>query len=190
MALTVVGIFENAGDAQRAVDTLVSNGFDRSNIDVSNVSGGTDTGYGSGSAVPDRHANTSGTMAEEVVDDAKDVGSGIGDFFRSLFGSDDNDDYARRYSTVADRSSVLTVHSSTREEAERAADLLDECGAVNVDEKATQYGYTSGNTFSGDTTGYTADQTSLPTADNTGQTMQVIQEIESPTPLCFAQHAN
>ncbi|HEY0110741.1 MAG TPA: hypothetical protein VGB67_13975, partial [Fibrella sp.] len=151
MALTVVGVFDNASEAQQAVEALVSDGFSRSTIDLSTTQSSTNSGgnntysgtntYGSGDVIPDRHQNTSGTMAEEVVDDTKDTGSSIGNFFSSLFGMDD--DNTNRYSQVAERSSIVTVHAQTEDEAERAADILDDNGAIDVDERASQYGNTS-----------------------------------------------
>ncbi|MBD2755775.1 DUF2382 domain-containing protein [Spirosoma validum] len=136
MANTVIGIFDNASEAQHAVDQLISNGFDRSNVDIStNTSTDADS---SDTIIQDRHVNTSGTRTEEVIDDTKDVGSGIGNFFSSLFGSDDDDD-AKKYSSVGSRSSIVTVHTETDDEAEQAADILDEAGAVDVDERAATY---------------------------------------------------
>lgn len=129
MAQTVVGFFDNPTEAQRAVERLQSLGITRDLIDVSNNNTGA-TGV-SDSRTTDRSD--------------RDSESGITRFFRNLFG-DDNDE-ADRYSHVAQRSgSIVTVHARTEEEAERAADLLDDCGAVDVDERAAQYGYTSGST--------------------------------------------
>ena len=117
MALTVVGVFDNASEAQQAVDALVSDGFSRNSIDLSSTQTGSSTSTtGSsttgGDMVADRHRNTSGTYAEEVVDDTKDVGSGIGNFFNSLFGGGDDAD---RYSRVGDRSSIVTVHAQSED---------------------------------------------------------------------------
>ncbi|AUD06830.1 YsnF/AvaK domain-containing protein [Spirosoma pollinicola] len=140
MAHTVIGIFDNASEAQTAVDQLVSNGFSRSNIDLSAGTGSAATG--SDALIPDRHVNTSGTRSEELVDDTKDVGSSVGGFFSSLFGSDDDED-TKKYSTVGGRGSIVTVHADTDEQAEQAADILDEAGAVDVNERATEYGYSS-----------------------------------------------
>ena len=148
---TVVGIFDNASEAQKAVDELVDAGFMRSNIDISAQTGTySDDTYGTGTTgtmntsdttIPDRHHNTSGTYAEEVADDTKDTGDSIGDFFSNLFGGDDDNDKHRKYADVARRGSVVTVHAQSEDEAERAADILDDNGAVDVDERATQYGY-------------------------------------------------
>lgn len=155
MALTVIGVFDNSGEAQEAVEALVSDGFSRSSIDLSAAqtdssasgmqSGSSTSMSGSGDVFPDRHQNTSGTYAEEAVDKTKDVGSSIGDFFSSLFGGGDDAD---RYSRVGDRSTIVTVHAQSEDEAERAADILDDSGAVDVNERDEQYnsGMSTGTT--------------------------------------------
>ena len=190
MAHTVIGVFDNATDAQKAVDELVSEGFSRSNIDLSAQTGGSSSSgmssttntTGDGSIVPDRHQNTSGTYAEEVVDDTKDVGSSIGNFFSSLFGGGDDAD---RYSRVADNGTIVTVHAQSDDEAERAADILDDNGAVDVDERAAQYGY--GSTTTGATAGAAVGAPNMMETGNTtttnrdlttdaDQTIKVIQE--------------
>lgn len=164
MAQTVVGIFDNASEAQQAVEHLISNGFSRSNVDISASTGRNVSG--SDELIPDRHTNTSGTRTEEVVDDTKDVGDSIGNFFGSLFGTDQDDD-TRKYSTVGSNGTIVTVHAQSDDEAQRAASILDDNGAVDVDERAAQYGYTS--------TGMT--DTARPMTD-TGdqQTIKVIEE--------------
>jgi stress response protein YsnF len=125
MAQTVVGFFDNAADAQRAVEQLVSNGFDRSRIDVS-------SGTGSGTSTTSGHHD-------------HDRENGITRFFKNLFG--DNDEDADRYSRVGMRSnSIVTVHADSSDEAERAADLLDDYGAINVNERASQYETTGTST--------------------------------------------
>ena len=184
MALTVVGVFDNASEAQQAVEALVSDGFSRSSIDLSATQAGSSTSTtgstDSGDLVPDRHRNTSGTYAEEAVDDTKDVGSSIGNFFSSLFGGDDDD--ANRYSRVGERSSIVTVHAQSEDEAERAADILDDNGAVDVNERDaqyssdTQYSNTTMGTGLADTgvtgTGYVDNTLNT----NTGDTIKVVEE--------------
>jgi hypothetical protein len=118
MAKTVLGFFDDASDAQRAVERLQSAGISRQYVDVSRGDAGT--------------TNVSHDREEE---------SGITRFFKSLFGGDSDD--ADRYSKVGRNSTIVTVHALTDEEAERAADLLDDCGAIDVDERSAQYGYTS-----------------------------------------------
>lgn len=123
MAQTVVGFFDNASEAQNAVQQLVSRGFDRNEIDIT-ANSGTESVSGDRS-------------------DSNEKGNGITRFFKSLFG--DNDE-AETYSRVGQRTgSIVTVHARSSEEAERAADLLDDYGAINVNERASEYGYASGS---------------------------------------------
>jgi len=150
MAQTVIGMFDNATEAQQAVQELLNRGFTQNDIDISNQNTSDATTTGS-------TATTSSTADYDNDNDS------IGGFFRSLFGDDDNDRY-NRYSQVARRSgSIVTVHAQSREEAERAADILDDNGAVDVDERASQYGY-SGATNTG--AGFT-DTSATTTADTT-----------------------
>ncbi len=188
MSVTVIGVFDNATEAQAAVENLVREGFSRTSIDVSTATEGTHasghtatTGYNAdGTLIPDRHANTSGTMTEEVVDDVKDTGSSIGNFFSSLFGGGDDAD---RYTTVGDRSSIVTVHAQNEDEAERAADVLDDSGAVDVNERAAQYGHgatgTTGTYAAGTTAGMATgllDDTTMKAPMTGEQSMKVIEE--------------
>ena len=156
MAHTVIGIFDNASEAQTAVDQLVSKGFSHSNIDLSAGMSGDMTSSGA-------------TQTQTVMDDTKETGSGIGGFFSSLFGSADDED-TKKYATVGDRGSIVTVHADTDDDAEPAADILDEAGAVDVNERAAEYGYVS-------TSATPAMTTPTPMTSTTGdQTIKVIEE--------------
>lgn len=175
MANTVIGIFDSASEAQEAVDQLISNGFSRSDVDLSTTTN-SDT-RDSDAIIPDRHVNTSGTRTEEIVDDTKDVGSGIGSFFSSLFGGDD--DNTKKYSSVGSRSSIVTVHTESDDEAERAADILDEAGAVDVDERSATYdslttapSASMGAAFTGTPT----TDSDLSKVTDSDQTIKVIEE--------------
>ena len=112
-AQTVVGIFNTAAEAQQAVQQLEQAGFALEYVDVA-------------------HREAANQGVGRTSDDS------IGGFFISLFGGNDNDD-ARNYTAAAQRgSSVVTVHVDTSEESQRAAQLLDNAGAVDVDGGATQ----------------------------------------------------
>lgn len=160
MTFTVIGLFDQAQEAQQAVEQLVDNGFARTSIDLSARTG--KDADSDDTLFPDRHTNTSGTRTEELVDDTKDVGSGIGGFFSSLFGDDDED--KAKYTRLADQRSLVTVHASTEEDAQRAADILDEAGAVDVNEQAA--GASMGAAFT---------DTTLPASEG-DQTIKVIEE--------------
>lgn len=126
MGQTVIGFFDDASDAQRAVERLQGIGISNDRIDTSRG----------------QQPGTTGVSNERDADrdSDRDRQSGIERFFSSLFGSDDDD--SKRYAKVGETCSIVTVHANTAEEAERAADLLDDCGAVDVDERSAQYGYT------------------------------------------------
>jgi uncharacterized protein (TIGR02271 family) len=160
-------MFDNASEAQQAVQELLNKGFNQSNIDISNQNAAGTTGA----------ATTSTSDAYQDNDD----NDGIGGFFKSLFS--DDDDNAHRYSHVARRSgSIVTVHAQSTEEAERAADILDDNGAVDVNERASQYGYAGSTTAatgmgSTDTTGIGSTATTgMGTTDTTGASIPIIEE--------------
>ncbi|MBX0291405.1 YsnF/AvaK domain-containing protein [Hymenobacter sp. HSC-4F20] len=168
MNQTVVGIFETAAQAQQAAQRLAAAGFTTENVDVSSSSS-----YAGTQGSSSNYQNTSGTAVEGAADaagrTAEKAGDGISNFFSNLFGGDDSDD-ARRYSHVARNSgSVVTVHAHSDENARRAAEILDDAGAVDVDERASQTGYQYGNSYGATATGAT-------TTDATGATAQVIEE--------------
>lgn len=130
MAHTVIGVFDNASEAQQAVERLIDEGFVRDHVDVSSRAA-TNPTVAPGS-------DTYGTNYDRSNRNDKDDDS-IGGFFKSLFGSDDD---SERYSEVARRSSsIVTVHAQSTDQAHRAAEILDEYGAVDIDERASQYGY-------------------------------------------------
>jgi stress response protein YsnF len=121
MAQTVIGLFENESDAQRAVQNLVEVGISRDQVDIARGTG--------------RDNVSTGNTRDES--DGRDNENGITRFFKSLFG--DSED-AERYSRVGNSGySVVTVHAQDDSDATRAADILDECGAVDVDERAAGY---------------------------------------------------
>jgi stress response protein YsnF len=129
MAQTVIGFFDNAEEGRRAVSQLQELGISRDSIDIAENSGAGSVGYNS----------ESGTGTESGG------GNGVTRFFKNLFG--DDDDAADRYSRVGNSSRcIVTVHARSNDEAERAADILDDCGAVDVDERAAQYGSVASDT--------------------------------------------
>jgi uncharacterized protein (TIGR02271 family) len=165
MAHTVIGVFDTAAEAQRAVQQLEANGFQRDYVDVAPYSEG-GTSNSSGNYNTSSSTNTTGTRAEAAVDNA---GDSIGNFFSNLFGSD-NDTTAHNYSNVVrSGKSLVTVHAQSASEAERARDLLDEYGAVDVDEMASRTSAgTTGNAYAG-------AQTDTAQTDQTGS-VKVMEE--------------
>lgn len=73
----------------------------------------------------------------------------VGNFFSNLFG---NDEDASRYADASRNRAIVTVHTNSMEEAERAADVMDECGAIDVDNQTT-YNHATGGMSSGSSFG-------------------------------------
>ncbi|MFD2163254.1 PRC-barrel domain-containing protein [Paradesertivirga mongoliensis] len=104
---TVVGVFEHSNQGQAAVEYLLDNQFKRNQIEISSRA----TEYREGEMNDEDHSVTN--------------------WFKSVFG---NDDDARAYSEAAKTGCVVTVHTSSMDEAESAASIMDKHGAINIDE--------------------------------------------------------
>ena len=156
---TVVGIFDTISEAQAAVQQLQSAGFERDYVDVSQP-------------MPGSGASSNSTSGSSTDNDS------IGGFFSSLFGSDN--DEARTYADVARSGhSVVTVHVDSADQAQRAASVLDQAGAVDVDRKAAEYGLSNSYTAErGSWTGQGSDQTATATAQVIEENLQVGKRVE------------
>lgn len=191
MAQTVIGFFDTTSEAQAAVDQLVKNGFSRESVDMSattdsvNQTTGTNQTTGMNQATGTNQttgmADTTPYSDNTTTRDDSNQG-GIGKFFSSLFGGDDDDTTTRNrattYGQVASQSdAIVTVHASSKEEAERAADILDEAGAFDIDERAAEYGFTD-TKYGAATTATPAVETTNARTDTveTDGTLKVIQE--------------
>jgi len=118
---TVFGAFDDRAQAQRAIEQLVQDGFDRADIHVEQQEGTT-----------------------TLADDQQAAGAhhgGIVGFFEDLFGSGDSTrERASTYSEAVRRGScVVIVDAQDDAQAERAAICLDNAGAIDVDERAQQW---------------------------------------------------
>ncbi|QHL86012.1 DUF2382 domain-containing protein [Nibribacter ruber] len=139
MAQTVIGVFDSSSEAQRAVQELKSSGISNDRIDVSNGTQGA-TGTSRGTTGPS-NSHLGDTRNESLAHDATD-NDGISGFFKSLFSDDDTT--ARAYSSVARTSEcVVTVHAQNPMEAQSAARILDQYGSVDMDQRASEYGFKS-----------------------------------------------
>jgi hypothetical protein len=127
MAQTVIGFFKDADDAQKALQRLETKGISRQQVDISR------------GQYLDATADRDGRNTNRVTD-----------FFNKLFGHDSDD--AKRYSTVGQSNvTIVTVHAASSDLAEEAADILDDCGAIDVDEHASGTGDTTRTTTTGTT---------------------------------------
>jgi uncharacterized protein (TIGR02271 family) len=110
MSRTVIGIFETLNQAQEARTYLLANGFASEHVDLSNGS----TAY-----------DSSSTKSED-----QDLGDRIGNFFKNLFDDDD----ASSHTAAARNGVTVTVHARTGDETLLAVQILDNYGALDVNE--------------------------------------------------------
>src|SRR5678815_4473819 len=110
MGQTVVGFFKDVLDVQKAVRSLESNGISNQHVDISK-------GSHPGESTDSHNWNT----------------NKITNFFNKLFGQDSED--ARMYSTIAQQDvHIVSVHLNSGDMAEKAAEILDNCGDIDVEE--------------------------------------------------------
>jgi uncharacterized protein (TIGR02271 family) len=126
MQHTLVAVFDNRADADRALDDLLASGFSRLDVRISNSdpTGMTDSATGSATGTTTGHEG---------------IGASIKHFFSDIFGSD-NSEHAQRYSDAVSRGHhVLTVTTQDEPEVERAADIVERHGPVDIDEKSAEW---------------------------------------------------
>ena len=111
MSHTVIGIFQNTNEAQEAKAYLEANGFNSGDVDIAN-----------GSSV---YNNTGDSGHEEGF------GNKISSFFSNLF--EDEDD-ASSHTEAARKGVTVTVHTQGEEQTLQAVKILDNFGAVDVNE--------------------------------------------------------
>lgn len=158
---SVVGVFSEATVAERVVDDLVSNGFDRSQIDIqSNDSYAAETARG--------NTGLSGAAHDSS-------GGGIGGFFRRMFGDDTRNDYSA-YSNAVTRGSSVVCVTTDEMRADYAVDIMERHGAMDIDESGSTTGYQS--TVDRSATTMTHDNLidRRDHSDNTPQSIPVVQE--------------
>lgn len=125
MQHTLVAVFDNRSDAQKALEDLVASGFSRQEARLSE---GDTTGQ---SGI---------TGAESGRTGEGSIGSSIKNFFTDIFGTD-RDESAQMYSEAVTRGHyVLTLNADSEPEVERAADIVERYGPIDIDEHARQWG--------------------------------------------------
>ena len=122
MRHTLVAVFDNRSDAQNALDELLASGFSRNDASLSSADP-----TGQSDSVTGSNAQLEGTREEGI-------GASIKHFFTVLFGSDTSE-HAMKYSYAVTRGHhVLTLSTESEPEVERAADIIERFGPVDIDE--------------------------------------------------------
>ena len=117
---TLISVFDDGAGARRAVERLLQSGFAREDMHL-------------------RQVETEAAAQHDSGDD-RGVLDSLGHFFVSLFGAD-NGAAADTYGSAMRRGqAVLVVDARNDQEAESAAVVLHECGAVDVDDRDSSGG--------------------------------------------------
>lgn len=127
---TLVAVFDNRADAESAWDELLASGFSKQEVRLSLADGTGQTDSLTGRADTDLAASEP---------EHPSLGESIRIFFRDIFGTD-NSPHVQKYSDAVSRGHhVLTVNAADEPEVERAADIVERHGPVDIDEKAAEW---------------------------------------------------
>ena len=113
MSYTIVGMFPNNEDLDTVAEQLESAGFPKEDYTISRYS----------STRVDNGTSTN----SEIKDDEKTTG-----FWNWLFGDDVDD--KNKYSYAGTKSNIVTVYTEDINRAEKAREIMDAQGAINVNE--------------------------------------------------------
>ena len=165
MATTLVGIYDDLAQAQKAVQQLSQAGIKQGDITIASNDGG--KGYTSYGGANSRDYTTGNS-----------IGNDISNFFGSIFGSDINDDELDIYSEAVRRGSAVVVVDTDDKMTERAAEVLNQHIAVDVDRRAAQYRASGYNKFDAKAPLYNAEQTRTETQNYANQGEVALPVIE------------
>jgi uncharacterized protein (TIGR02271 family) len=181
MNQTVIAVFDSYADAQSALNALYQQGgFTQADVKLSPAEASTQARQ---QALRTPAATTESTRW------------GIGDFFRSLFGTDQHGDDAGLYAEAVRRGSyLLSVDAENAGQAERAAEILKRFNAVDLDQRSSIWRSGGWTGYQSDAPLYTDDQiqkehglysqttlastsgSQTDTSATSGQTIPVIEE--------------
>src|SRR3954467_1074842 len=119
----LVAIFSDRASAESAVQELMRNGLQSSQVEINSTD---KLPYNAASG----NAGLSGSYQENS-------GGGLSSWFHNLFGSNTDDDDRKYYSKAANRGRAAVVVHAHDEMLDRAADILNRSGAINVEENET-----------------------------------------------------
>lgn len=108
----MIGIFDNKTEADAAVTKLIGQNFNREYIDVS---------------IPEKHQGRG-----DITDENATLESKTASYFSRIFQQEAD---VAKYAAVAQQGVIVAVQTQNYTDATLAADILDEAGAINVDER-------------------------------------------------------
>jgi uncharacterized protein (TIGR02271 family) len=144
MNRTVVALFDEYSDAQRAVNELMTEGFRREDINIMAHNASADAGSRNISRTDD-------------TDDNRGFGEKVSNFFGSLFGGDDDDD-RDYYSEAVRRGGTMVTINADEDRTDRAISILERYDPVDVDERAAAYRASGYGGFDASAQPYTSEE--------------------------------
>ncbi len=124
---TLVGVFDDVDLAEKAAQRLESAGIAPEAMRIERNTIADDRGRGQ----PRREVGREGGTLRSFFVELFGIGAGE---------SDDEADYPGHYAEAVRRgSSVLVVHTATDQQMEIVVDVLDDCGAIDIDERVEQW---------------------------------------------------
>ncbi len=140
MNSVIVGMFDTQAAATKAQTQLLSAGFDADSV---MLTGRTDAGGTGGST--STTGSTMSNVGSSVSSGAEHAEGAISRFFHNLFGSDDDENdvrtgYADTYNEAFRRGAYgVSVNVASDADIDRAERILNDAGAVDIDEKAASW---------------------------------------------------
>lgn len=123
MSTTLIAVFDEQNEAREACGKLQAAGIDEQSIQLN------------GSPAPQPSQPSDAPM--DARHDRDDEPGTISRFFSELFGTDQDAPEGKNYSdAVRQGQFVLSVTVDDEDRVDEISDILDDCGAVDVDERA------------------------------------------------------
>ncbi len=134
MQHTLIAVFDNHNDAVSAKNELLSSGFSSADVRLSH--GNEDPSLASSGVTP---AGSTTDTSVTRTDDEPGIGTSIKNFFSDIFGADNDEHHTKYSNAVAQGNHVLTVNTDSEPEVERAADIVERYGPVDIDEQSEKW---------------------------------------------------
>ena len=134
MQHTLIADFDNHNDAVSAKNELLSSGFSSADVRLSH--GNEDPSLATKGVTP------SGSLTDTAAtsgDNEPGIGTSIKNFFSDIFGADNDEHHTKYSNAVAQGNHVLTVNTDSEPEVERAADIVERYGPVDIDEQSEKW---------------------------------------------------
>lgn len=161
---TVVGLFQDEQSARAVADDLIRNGFRQDEIHLSSSENYATDAASGGAALTGRAP-------------AEHHGGGFMGWLQSIFGENEYADEDRtRYAEAVQRGSYVVAVDADERVRDRAVDIMNDHGVIDLDEHAARHGYGAATPGSRTVPRDAGAQADDRVADQTSGTIPVVQE--------------